>query len=116
MATESARAIFERRAAQRHDERLRGLVGTYRFNVEGVGSWRVAINDGAVQVTEGDTPADCIVTCDETDFIRIAEGQQNLITAAMQGRVRVTGDYALAQKLHGLVRSGQESRSGAAAQ
>jgi putative sterol carrier protein len=49
-----------------------------------------------------------VIRCDEADFVRIARGEQNLFTAVLQGRVQVEGDYALAQRLHGFVRSPRE--------
>ena len=39
---------------------------------------------------------------EEEDFLRIIEGKQNMLTAGLQGRVRLCGDLALAKFLHGL--------------
>jgi len=109
---DTARAIMtdaQRRGESRGgDPRLQGISGSYRFDVEGVGSWRLEVHDGTVAVTEGTGPADCVIRCDEADFVRIARGEQNLFTAVLQGRVQVEGDYALAQRLHGFVRSPRE--------
>lgn len=84
---------------------LKGVTGTYRFDVEGQGSVRIEVRDGAFTVAESSAPADCVIRADASDLARIASGEQNLITAVLQGRVQVEGDYALAQKFNGLVRA-----------
>jgi ubiquinone biosynthesis protein UbiJ len=86
---------------------LKGVTGTYRFDVEGQGSVRVEVRDGAYTIAESSAPADCMIRVDESDLARIASGEQNMITALLQGRVQIQGDYALAQKFHGLVRGRQ---------
>lgn len=106
---ERARDILARAAARGPDPRLKGIRGSYRFDVEGAGSWHATVADGTVKVTEGAAAADCVIRCDEADFVRIARGEQNLLTAAMQGRVQIEGDMALAQKLHGFVRTAPET-------
>ncbi len=102
---EGAREIFAKLAAVGHNPQLEHISGSYRFDVEGAGSWHATVVRGTVTITEGMAGADCVIRCDENDFVRIARGQQNLITAALQGRVRIEGDLALAQKLHGFVRA-----------
>jgi putative sterol carrier protein len=106
---EGARAIFEKAAAGGHHPQLEHISGSYRFDVEGTGSWHVTVVRGAVAVTEAVAPADCVIACDEKDLVRIARGEQNLITAALQGRVRIAGDLALAQKLHGFIRATRDA-------
>jgi putative sterol carrier protein len=106
---DTARSIMaeaqRRREGRREDPALQGISGSYRFDVEGIGSWRLEVRDGVAAITESTAPADCVVRCDEADLVRIARGQQNLLTAVLQGRVQVEGDFALAQRLHGFVRA-----------
>jgi putative sterol carrier protein len=99
------RAIFEKMASRGHDPDLEQVRGSYRFDIEGVGSWHVTVDQGTLTVTRGMADADCVIHCDESDFLRLASGEQNLVTAALQGRVRIEGNLALAQKLHGFVRA-----------
>jgi putative sterol carrier protein len=105
---DTARAIMaeaqRRRDDRRPDPRLQGISGSYRFDVEGSGSWRIEVHDQIAAINESTAPADCVVRCDEAVFVRIARGEQNLLTALLQGLVQIEGDYALAQKLHGFVR------------
>lgn len=92
-----------RAAAARSHPDLAGVVGSYRWDVEGKGSWYVSIDHGVATAREGMLSADCIIASNEDDFWAVIEGRQNLLTALMQGRVRIEGDLALAQKLHGLL-------------
>jgi putative sterol carrier protein len=103
MSAERVRALFEQRKQRPFEPTLAGVVGSYRFDVQGVGSFFVAVDDGQLAISELAREADCIVVCGPDDFVRIAEGRQNLVTAIMQGLVEVHGDLALAQKLHGLL-------------
>ena len=84
---------------------FKGVTGTYRFDVEGQRSVRVEVRDGTVTVSESPAPADCLIRVDESDIARIASGEQNLLTAVLQGRAHIQGDFALAQKFHGLMRA-----------
>jgi putative sterol carrier protein len=102
---ETAQEVFDRyrHRMQKHEPFLRGIHGTYLFDIDKVGSWFVAVDDGALDVEEKKRDADCIISCDEADFVDIVEGRRHLLTSYMQGRVKIQGDMALAQKFHGLV-------------
>jgi putative sterol carrier protein len=101
---ESARDFFEDLAARTTggSERTRGLRATYRFDVKDTGSWRVAVDDGAVSVTESDAAADCVVTVAEDLLLRIVRGEQSAMGAFLMGKIRVQGDTALAMRLRDL--------------
>lgn len=100
---ETAHEIFNRKRAQKYEPVLRGVHGTYLFDIDKVGSWFVAVDDGAIHIEEKKRDADCTIGCDERDFVDIVEGRRQLLTSYMQGRVKIHGDMALAQKFHGLV-------------
>jgi putative sterol carrier protein len=95
--------LFTLAALREQEPFLRGVRGTYRFDIENVGTWFVTVDDGRVKVEPRKREADCAIRCSEEDFISIIQGKRNLLTAALQGRVQVTGDMALAQKFHGFV-------------
>jgi len=42
-----------------------GMNNTYVFDVDGAGQWTVAVEDGAVSVTEGAGEADCTISATE---------------------------------------------------
>ncbi|HEX6031956.1 MAG TPA: hypothetical protein VFY90_11040, partial [Tepidiformaceae bacterium] len=50
-------------------------------------TWRVQIDDEDVTLSQGDGPADCVLSCKERgDLLRLVRGEQNLVTALLQGR------------------------------
>jgi putative sterol carrier protein len=79
-----------------------GMSNTYVFDVEGVGQWTVAVEDGAVQVTEGAGEADCTISATEDTLVKIASGQANATTAYMTGKLKIQGDMGAALKLQKL--------------
>ena len=105
MGATSARVFFEDLAARTADgsARTRGLRATYRFDVEGAGSWLVAVDDGAVSVSETDAAADCVISAPEELFLRIVRGEQSPMGAFLMGKIRVQGDTALAMRLKDLL-------------
>ena len=106
----TAHEVFQRYQSQKYEPLLRGVTGTYLFEIEHAGYWFISVRDGAISLEEVRHDADCTIRCNEPDFIDIIEGRRNLITAAMQGRVKIRGDITLAQKFHGLVSSKIESK------
>ena len=79
-----------------------GMSNTYVFDVEGVGQWTVAVEDGAVRVTEGSGEADCTISASEDTLVKIASGQANATTAYMTGKLKIQGDMGAALKLQKL--------------
>jgi putative sterol carrier protein len=102
---DSAREFFDDLAARTAggSERTRGLRATYRFDVDGAGSWLVAVDDGTVSVSEGDADADCVIAVREDMLLRIVRGQQNAMGAFLMGKIRVEGDAGLAMRLRDLL-------------
>jgi putative sterol carrier protein len=111
----TAHEVFQQYQFQKDEPLLRGVTGTYLFEIEHVGYWFISVREGAIKLEEVRHDADCTIRCDEPDFIDILEGRRNLITAAMQGRVKIRGDITLAQKFHGLVSAKIESKKQEAA-
>lgn len=111
----TAHELFEHYKNQNYAPLLRGVTGTYLFEIEGAGYWFLSVRDGAISIEETRHDADCTISCDESDFIDLLEGRRNLITAAMQGRVKIRGDLLLAQRFHGVVRNIVQSKRGEAA-
>jgi putative sterol carrier protein len=102
---ETAREFFEDLAARTAggSERTRGLSASYRFDVEGAGSWRVDVDDGSVTVAESDGDADCVIAVPEDLFLRIVRGQQSPMGAFLMGKIKVEGDASLAMRLKDLL-------------
>lgn len=91
---------------------FKNVKGSYLFDVEGVGAWKVALDHGKKTVTEGATEADCIIHSDADLILKVAGGDQNLLTAFMQGRLDVEGDMALAQKLNSVLPGPKQAAGG----
>jgi putative sterol carrier protein len=100
----TAREFFEdlQRRAAGGSERTRGLTASYRFEVEGAGTWRVAVDDGAVSVEESDADADCVIQASEKTLLEIVSGKRNPTGALLMGKVKITGDIGLAMRLRDL--------------
>ena len=101
----SAREFFQDLTARTAggSERTRGLTASYRFDVDGAGSWRVDVDDGAVTVTESDAAADCVIGVSEEVLLGIVSGRQSPMGAFLMGRIRVDGDAGLAMRLRDLL-------------
>lgn len=79
-----------------------GMQNTYVFDVDGVGQWTVAVDDGTVTVNEGAGEADCTIAASEETLLKIASGEANPTTAYMTGKLKITGDMGAALKLQKL--------------
>ena len=99
----SVSEFFEGLPTRVDPSRIAGMTNTYVFDIEGAGSWTVAIADGAITVTEGTSEAaDCTFTASEESFQKIVAGEQNPTTAYMTGKLKIKGDMGAAMKLQKL--------------
>lgn len=92
---QEAKDILELLRKLGHAPRLEGTQGCVQFVVDGLGAFRVEIERGDLRVIDGTGRADATVECDAGDFVRLLRGEQNLLTALLQGRIGVTGDLEL---------------------
>jgi putative sterol carrier protein len=99
----SLQQVIQDAKAVSFDARFKNVEGSYRFDIEGVGSFRLEVHDGRLSFYEDGAPADCVIAGSADEFVKIAEGQHNMLTAYMQGRVRIEGDLPLAKLLHGIL-------------
>ena len=99
----AARAFFQGLATRIDPATLQGVDQTFRFEVEGEGTWHVAVRDGTITVTEGgEETADATIRASGEVFDRIVSGEQNPTMAYMSGKVKVDGDLGAAMKLQKL--------------
>ena len=98
----TVREFFEQVPGRVSPQQARVLNASYRFDIEGAGSWRLESDGEGVVVTESDAPADCVVKADEATFLGIVEGRQGAMGAYMTGKIRVEGDLGLAMRLRDL--------------
>ncbi len=100
MAT--VKEFFESLPSQVGASKTAGMHNTYVFEIEGAGTWTVAVRDGRVDVTEGGGDGDCTISASEENFERIVNGEQNPTTAYMSGKLKIRGDMGAAMKLQKL--------------
>jgi putative sterol carrier protein len=98
----TVREFFEQVPARVGPEQARALEASYRFEIDGAGSWRLEADVDRVVVSESDAPADCVIRGDEATFLGIVEGRQSAMSAYMTGKIRVDGDVGLAMRLRDL--------------
>ena len=98
----TVREFFEQVSARVGSEQAQNLDASYRFDIDGAGSWRLESGGDQVVVTESDAPADCVIKTDERTFLGIVEGGQSAMGAYMTGKLRVEGDLGLAMRLRDL--------------
>jgi glycogen debranching enzyme len=98
-AVSGVREFFARYGEYVDPTAMPGLRGSHRFDVQGVGTWRVDLDDGAFDVTEGVAEADLMLELTEQVFLAIVRGEQNPMTAFLNGSVKMSGDFTLAPTL-----------------
>ncbi|WP_437484312.1 SCP2 sterol-binding domain-containing protein [Sorangium sp. So ce1014] len=92
-----ARDLIEALVMGRYDARLRGTRKVCALQFTDDERVAVEVNDGSFGIAPEGAREDCQLSCSLDDFSRIARGEQNLITAIMQGRVAARGDLVIAQ-------------------
>jgi glycogen debranching enzyme len=95
----SARELFDTLDQRLDLAQLDGLRATYRFDVTGVGQWRVVVLDGAIRVSQSDDAADTIVSLSEDLLLQLVCGEQNATTAMLSGRLQTSGNFAAAERM-----------------
>jgi putative sterol carrier protein len=89
--------------SQVDESKTAGMTNTYRFDIEGAGSWTVDVQDGKVSVSQnGGAEPDCTIETSEETFQKLVSGEQNPTTAYMTGKLKVKGDMGAAMKLQKL--------------
>jgi len=112
MPVGNAPACFEALARRGYEPRLADAVGTWEFDLEDVGTWTVAVDHGALRVTDGAAPRPADdnsapitrLRMREDELVRLAHGDrhENLFTGVVRGAIVVEGDVAFAQRLQTL--------------
>lgn len=91
IVTDSIATFFEGIAARGKDPQLQSIKGTCRFDIPGVGSWYLTINNGALEVNESKDDADLVITCEPQDFRQIMVGEEHPFIAGLQGKLAIAG-------------------------
>jgi putative sterol carrier protein len=98
----AAKDFFDSLPARADASKLAGMTNSYLFEIEGEGQWRVVVQDGVLDVTEGGGDADATISTSSDVFEQIMSGAQNPTTAYMTGKLKIKGDMGAAMKLQKL--------------
>jgi putative sterol carrier protein len=99
---DNPREFFETLESRVDPAKAAGMTASYKFDIDGSGSWLVDVDDGRVTVTEDGGDADCTISTSSETFLKIANGEQNPTAAYMSGKLKVKGDMGQAMKLQKL--------------
>ncbi len=105
MATVTAREIFAGMKDNFVKEAAKGVDSkvVYILNGDGGGSWTLTVHNSELSVDEGMVDgANATVTMDTGEFVKVALGQGNPMTAFMTGKIKIQGDPFLVQKFLGM--------------
>jgi putative sterol carrier protein len=100
---QSVNEFFEGLTSRADPAKIAGVDNTYRFDIDGAGSWTVDVQDGKVDVEQdGDAEPDVTIATSEETFQKLVSGEQNPTTAYMTGKLKIKGDMGAAMKLQKL--------------
>jgi hypothetical protein len=99
--------IFARLTSEGHVAPLRRTSGTYEFDLDDGGHWFLTLDHGTPSIQSRVDHPTCTVHCRAADFVEIAEGKRNMVTAYLRGDVACTGSLAFALTFRHLVPSAQ---------
>ena len=99
---DTVRDFFETLPSRADQSKTAGMTNSYLFDIEGAGQWKVDVDDGTINVTEGGGDADVTIAASEEVFQKIVAGDQNPTTAYMTGKLKIKGDMGAAMKLQKL--------------
>ncbi len=95
--------IFERIAAASSKPSTDDATGIVEFDLAEAGQWFLDLRPGSRTVRRMASHADCRIICRPRDFIAIAQGRANLLTAYLRGDLNCVGDVAVAMSLRHVV-------------
>ena len=98
----SVKQYFETLTERFIPEAAKGVTATYQFEIggEGGGTYTVKVENGAMHVTEGATESpSTTIKMSAADYIEMVNGKLSGTMAFMKGKLKVTGNVMLAQKM-----------------
>lgn len=102
MAITNVKEVFAKAAEAFNPNAAQGLNAVFQYDITGDdgGTWNVTIKDGTCQVREGshDSPTVTMSMSGET-WLAIVNNELNGIQAFLSGKLQVSGDTMLAQRI-----------------
>lgn len=87
-------------------DKLTAINAVYEFQIKGPagGTWSLDLKTPGGKVVEGSTgSADCTITMEDENFVKLISGQLNPQMAFMTGKLKVAGNMGLALKLTNVI-------------
>ena len=102
MTMTNVKEVFNRISELFNATAAQGLDAVFQFDITGSegGSWNVIVKDGSCQVQEG-TQSNPTVTLSMSaeDWVSMVNKELNPMEAFMSGKLKVSGDIMLAQRI-----------------
>ena len=98
----SVKQYFETLTERFIPDAAKGVSATYQFEIggDGGGTYTVKVENGAMHVTEGATESpSTTIKMSAADYIEMVNGKLSGTMAFMKGKLKVTGNVMLAQKM-----------------
>lgn len=102
MATASVKEVFDNMSKQFNANAAKGVNAVFQFDItgEGGGAWTVTVKDGACQVQEGKAGSPTVtLTLSGETWLGMVNKQINGMQAFMSGKLKLSGDIMLAQRI-----------------
>jgi putative sterol carrier protein len=99
--------VFSRMPELFNPSAAQGIDAVFQFNItgDGGGNWTARIKDGTCQIQEGDHENPSVsLTVSVDTWLAIANKEMSGMEAFMSGRLKVSGDIMLAQRIEQLFR------------
>lgn len=76
------------------------------------GVWFIDLKTGSGILGQGEAPggANCTMTLDSEDFVKMFKGELKAVSAFMSGKLKIQGDMGLAMKLEKLMNKMDKSK------
>jgi putative sterol carrier protein len=102
MAITNVREVFDKVSRAFDPDAAKGLDAVFQFDItgDGGGMWNVAVKDGTCKVEEGKAEAPTVaLTMSSETWLSMVNKEINGIQAFMSGKLQLTGDMLLAQRI-----------------
>ena len=97
------REIFQKLDSKLENRKseLSGVAALIKFDISGPdgGMWVVDLNDHSIGIRESDESANCTLSATDSNFIKLVNRELKPETAILTGKVKISGDVALAMRL-----------------
>jgi len=102
MAITNVKEVFGRVPQSFNAKAAKSLAAVFQFDItgDGGGNWNVSIKDGSCEVNQGKHSAPTVtLTMSAETWLAMVNKQLNGIQAFMSGKLKVSGDIMLAQRI-----------------